>query len=99
MNERPHLIAFNPDQISDPAFRNFIQSNSRIAYWAQVFPNTIFVSAFATASELSDLIHLHFPQLQFFVSEISDQYRRDGYVPQGVWNLIYDSETKGTLAS
>ncbi|MBA3070371.1 MAG: hypothetical protein FP825_18080 [Hyphomonas sp.] len=89
MIERPHLVIFNADQVSDAAFRNFIQSSTMVTYWAQVFPNTIFVSAFADAPALSAHINSHFGQLQFFVSEVSDPHRRDGFMPKGVWDLIY----------
>ncbi len=100
MIERPHLVIYNTDQVSDAAFRNFMESSgSLVTYWAQVFPNTIFVSAFADAGMLTQHIHDHFPQLQFFVSDVSDRMRRDGFMPQGIWNLIYHSEMHSDLAS
>ena len=100
MTNRPLLIVFNPDQVSDAAFRNFLESSvGYVSYWAQVFPNSIFVRSSIDANAMSSYVHGHFPQLQFFISDVSEPICRDGFMPEGVWNLIYQSSRVSDLAS
>ncbi len=88
------VVVFSDAQINRQALLDFLDTRPEVKNWFAFLPGAVFVVSDKTATQVTEIIRMGFPEKSLFVSEVS-RGTNDGWLGRNVWDFINTPNSSG----